>query len=168
MWQFVCATSIYILVSSFLGTSSNSFLSSLASFLIFHLSSLMFSLSLFLTSTPQPEPSASVPELVAGILKASVKSLVGGFQTCLLLPEFRRRVGRTIRYLALIFICAASGFLCILSMCCNLESLLWSTISYAWLRGLAFGLVYGFHYVYKKRFILQFPILQVECVSFYF
>ncbi|CAA7391164.1 unnamed protein product [Spirodela intermedia] len=160
IWQHITATSVYLLVSPFLGSSSTSFLASLLPFLIFHLSLLLFSFSLFLTSSPYPEPSASHTELLGGLSRSFIKSLVGGFQGPSFHAEFRRRVGRTMRSLALVVICAASGLLSAVAVCGDLEGFYCSALVYVGLRGLIFGLVYGSYYVYKKRWALQFPIVQ--------
>ncbi|XP_078448497.1 nucleoporin protein Ndc1-Nup protein [Wolffia australiana] len=160
IWQIIFATSIFLLISPLLGSPSTSLLSSLASFLIFLLSVFVFSFSLFLTSTPQSEPSASLSELGGGFLRALIKALVGGFQSPSFSPEFRRRVCRTMKSLALISVCAASGWLSVVSMCCDLERLHLSALIYFGSGGLVFGLLFGSHYVYQKRWVLQFPIVQ--------
>lgn len=162
IWQYITATSVYLLVSPFIGPSSTSFFASLLPFLIFHLSLLLFSFSLFLTSSPYPEPSASLTELGGGLFRSFIKSLVGGFQGPSFHVEFRRRVGRTMRSLALVAICTASGLLSVVAVCGDLEGLYCSALVYVGLRGLIFGLVYGSYYVYMKRWALQFPIVQVS------
>uniref|UniRef100_A0A1D1ZII5 Nucleoporin NDC1 n=1 Tax=Anthurium amnicola TaxID=1678845 RepID=A0A1D1ZII5_9ARAE len=162
IWQSITATSIYLLVSPLLGSPMLSFpsLSSSLSFLAFHLALLLFSLSLFLTSAPHPEPSASLPELAAGLLRLLLKSAVGGFQGPSFEPDLRRRAGRTMRCLALVVLCGVSGFLSVVALCGDLEALDGWGLLDAGLRGLVLGLVYGSYCVYKKRWVLQFPIIQ--------
>ncbi|MQL87737.1 hypothetical protein Taro_020288 [Colocasia esculenta] len=162
IWQSIASTTVYLLAAPLLGPSSASprLLSSLLSFLAFHLALLLFSFSLFLSSSPQPEASASPPELAAGVLKSLLKSAVGGFQGPAFDPYFRRRAGRVARSVALVLICSASGSLAVVALCADFGVLDGRELVDLGLRGLVFGAVYGCYYIYKKRWVLQFPIIQ--------
>lgn len=48
------------------------------------------------------------------------------------------------------------------AVCGNAEVVDGASLVGVGLRGLVFGLVYGLHYVYRRRWILKFPIIQAS------
>ncbi|KAI3712455.1 hypothetical protein L1987_71012 [Smallanthus sonchifolius] len=135
---FVCKTLISPLIPSITITAA------IFAFISFQLSLLLFSTSLFLVSSPQAVPGVSPVELLFGLLKLI---FVYGGQP--LPPDFRRRVRVTL--CSSMFV-ASSGVSAFVSVVCL--SGFWS------IRGLVAGLIYGSHYVFTRRWLLDFPILQ--------
>lgn len=58
-------------------------------------------------------------------------------------------------------LCGLSGFLSVVSVCGRSELYDGATLFGLGLRGIVFGIVYGVDYVYRKRWVLVFPIIQV-------
>ncbi|EHA8590345.1 hypothetical protein COCNU_scaffold017295G000010 [Cocos nucifera] len=159
IWQSIASAAVYLSTSLLLLLRGPSPLAIL-SFLVFHLSLLLLSLSLFLLSSPHPDPSASLPDLAAVLLRVSLRSLVGGFSHSSSSPDARRRARRALASALFLVICAVSGFLSVVAACGESELLYGLRLVGLGLRGSVFGLVYGLHYVFRKRWILQFPIIQ--------
>ncbi|XP_010909755.1 uncharacterized protein [Elaeis guineensis] len=158
IWQSIASTALYLSTSLLLLRRPSPL--AILSFLAFHLSLLLLSLSLFLLSSPHPDPSASLPELAAFLLRVSLRSLVGGFSHSSSSPDAHRRARRALASALFLVICAVSGFLSVAAACGESELLYGSRLVGLGLRGSVFGLVYGLHYVFRKRWILQFPIIQ--------
>ncbi|XP_077247010.1 nucleoporin protein Ndc1-Nup protein [Tasmannia lanceolata] len=168
IWQSITSTIIFLLyktliLSLLLKTPSLSLLFSLFTFLSFHLSLLLFSLSLFITTSPQDDPPASISELSAGFLNFILKSIVlgtAGGSPELSAPAFRRRARTSVGFFIFAIVCGLSGFLSMVSVCGTSELFDGMRLISLGFRGFVFGLAYGIYYVYKKRWVLGFPIIQ--------
>ncbi|KAK7245632.1 hypothetical protein RIF29_40480 [Crotalaria pallida] len=176
IWQSIPSTLIYILFSIFTphfhfhqpqtpttpsssSSSSSSLwplLLTLFSFLTFHLSNLIFSSSLSHLSSPFPHLPASPLLLSTRFLRFLF--VPGGPPPS---PDFRSRAKLSLTFF--IFV-AASAFSAALSLC-GLRGFdadhdgFW-VIGRVGLRGFFVGSLFGLHYVFKRRWILQFPIIQ--------
>ncbi|CAD5197021.1 unnamed protein product [Musa acuminata subsp. malaccensis] len=164
IWQSITSAVIHLSSSLLLHRlgrgSSSSVAATLFAFLAFHLSLLLLSLAIFLLSTPHPDPSASLPDLAAATLRASLKSLVGGFSRPSFTADFAHRARRSLASGVFLLVCGVAGFLSVVAVCGNAEVVDGASLVGVGLRGLVFGLVYGLHYVYRRRWILKFPIIQ--------
>lgn len=134
----------------------------LLSFLAFHLSLLLLSLALFIVVSPHPDPSASLPELAAASFRYLFKALVGGFSRPSFTAHFSQRARRSLVSVLFLLICSAAGPLTLLGTCGLPQVLDLSSLVDIGLRGVVFGLVYCLHYNYRKRWVLNFPIIQVS------
>ncbi|KAJ8618458.1 hypothetical protein MRB53_014644 [Persea americana] len=166
IWQSISSTSLFFLhktliLSLFFSSSkTSSFLLSIFSFVSFHLSLLLLSLSLFLLSSPQLDPAASAPDLARGLLRLLLKSVVARSSADLSTDDFRRRAAKSLRFLTFVILSGISGFLSVVSVCDG-DGLL----DAAWffglgLRGIVLGILFGVDYVCRKRWVLVFPIIQ--------
>ncbi|RWW75984.1 hypothetical protein BHE74_00015962 [Ensete ventricosum] len=165
IWQSIASAVIHLsssLLLHRLGRGSSSAAAILFSFLAFHLSLLLLSLALFLLSTPHPDLSASLPDLAAATLRASLKSIVGGFSRPSFTADFAHRARRSFASGVFLLVCGVAGFLSVVAVCGNSEVVDGASLVGLGLRGLVFGLVYGLHYVYRRRWILKFPIIQAS------
>ncbi|XP_042373418.1 uncharacterized protein LOC121967330 [Zingiber officinale] len=132
----------------------------LLSFLAFHLSLLLLSLALFIVVSPHPDPSASLPELAAASFRYLLKALVGGFSRPSFTAHFSLRARRSLVSVLFLLICSAAGSLILLGICGLPQVLDLASLVDIGLRGVVFGLVYCLHYIYRKRWVLNFPIIQ--------
>ncbi|KAF8398792.1 hypothetical protein HHK36_014650 [Tetracentron sinense] len=165
IWQSIHSTSIFLFcktffLSPFTSNPLSPSLLSLLAFLSFHLSLLLFSTSLSIISSPQPDRPASLLELALGLVRFLLNSVTGCGSSEIWTPSFRRRVKTSLGFLLFIIASAVSGFLSVFSICWNLELFDGMRLIGLGLRGFSFGLVYGVHYVYKRRWVLGFPIIQ--------
>ncbi|XP_065861715.1 uncharacterized protein [Euphorbia lathyris] len=152
IWQSITSTFIFIFfrISVFIiPRLPSSFLLSLFSFLIFHLSQLFFSASLYLLSSPQPFSPASPLQLAFAFVRFI---FVSGDSFSSL--DFRRRAFLSFKFLFFGLATAISGFLSLICVC-GIGS---GTCD--GFRGFIFGLLYASFYIYKQRWILEFPIIQ--------
>ncbi|KAI7993261.1 hypothetical protein LOK49_LG11G01742 [Camellia lanceoleosa] len=167
IWQSVQSTLVYFLSKSLLLSpfTLNPFtpsLSSFFSFLSFHFSLLLFSLSISAVASPQPHTAATPLELSLGLLRLL---FVSGAQP--LSPDFRRRARVSLVFVLFVTACALSGLLAVICVCwkCFEDSFdggsrarrLLGTLGF---RGFAIGFFYGVCYLYKRRWVLEFPIIQ--------
>ncbi|XP_020080306.1 uncharacterized protein LOC109703964 [Ananas comosus] len=147
IWESIASTALYLLSSLFL--SRRPFPLSLLSFLSFHLSLLLLSLSFFILASPRPEPSASLAELAKAPFFAPLRG------------ELRRRVRRALDVALFASLCCVSGFLAAAAACGDADELVDARrLLGLGLRGSVFGLVFGIQYLYRKRWVLRFPIIQ--------
>ncbi|KAL0907816.1 hypothetical protein M5K25_022255 [Dendrobium thyrsiflorum] len=160
IWQEVASTVVYLLLSIFFPFHGRSSAAGVLSFLAFGLSLLLLSLSLFLLSSPCPEPSASIPDLAAGLLRACLRMVIGGTTNGDYSADFRHRVYRTLSKCFFLLICVLSGFLSTAALCGRAEPGGGMKLVGLGINGAMFGLVYGVHYLYHKRWILTFPVIQ--------
>lgn len=174
IWQSIPSTAVFLFFRAFFSTvysaethsSSFPLLPSLivfVAFLAFHLSQLLFSASLSVVSSPQPHPSATLLELALKLIRVLV--FPGGSEPYGS-PEFRRRARVSLCYVLFSVAAALSGLVAIASVC-------WVSptgehgngvrlVGRVGFRGFVAGLIYGAHYVYKHRWVLEFPIIQVS------
>ncbi|KAJ9552942.1 hypothetical protein OSB04_016987 [Centaurea solstitialis] len=154
IWQSFHSTLLYFItktlfLSPFSPSSSFTLLSAISSFLFFHLSLLLFSTSLYLVSSPQFVRGVSPFELLIGLLKLV---FVYGGQP---LPfDFRRRAKVTLGFLLFLGSSGVSGFVAVV---CVSGGRVFGGIG---VRGLVVGLIYGSHYLFSRRWVLEFPIIQ--------
>lgn len=175
IWQSIPSTFVFFLfkifvsaISSVSGSNSSSgsrnpsgpFASLLAgflTFLTFHLSQLLFSSSLSLLASPQLERPAAPLELAFGLVRFLVLAGGGTASSASASKDFRRRATVSLYLVLFVLATAVSGSLAAVSICWGKSDGLRS----AWLTGLSMGLIYGSFYVYKKSWVLTFPIIQV-------
>ncbi|XP_020676548.1 uncharacterized protein LOC110095371 isoform X2 [Dendrobium catenatum] len=150
IWQEVASTVVYLLLSIFFPFPGRIPAASVLSFLAFSLSLHLLSLSLFLLSSPCPEPSASIADLVAGLLRACLRAVIGGTTNGDYSADFRHRVYRTLSKCFFLFICVLSGFLSTAALCGRAEPGGGMKLVGLGINGAMFGLVYGVHYLYHK------------------
>ncbi|XP_043695495.1 uncharacterized protein LOC122646085 [Telopea speciosissima] len=166
IWQSVHSTILFLFCKIFLlSPFSNNPLSpsifTFLSFLTFHLSLVLFSTSLLLVSSSQPDRPASIYELILFLLRFLLNSVLGGGGSPeLSAPSFRSRVRTSLGFLLFVIISAASGFVSVASVCRNSEAISGLPLIGIGLRGSVFGLLYGVYYIYKQRWVLGFPIIQ--------
>ncbi|KAL6962764.1 hypothetical protein U1Q18_037721, partial [Sarracenia purpurea var. burkii] len=85
-------------------------------------------------------------------------------------PDFRRRAKLSLSFLLFVAASALSGFLSLLCLCWNCfdesfaggprPSYYWRLLGALGFRGLAVGFFYGLCYLYQRRWVLEFPIIQ--------
>ncbi|KAK6921328.1 Nucleoporin protein Ndc1-Nup [Dillenia turbinata] len=154
IWQSIPSTAIFILYRTFSLNLKPSLLSFLT-FFVFHLSLLLFSSLVSSVSSPQPFRPASLPELALGLLRFT---FISGGATCI---EFRRRAKTCLSLILFVICCTVFGSVLVVSVC-------WGANVFDGLaqmmglgsRGGVVGLVYGLHYVLRRRWVLDFPIIQ--------
>lgn len=159
LWQSVHSTAIFIIckavfLSPFLTLH---FGHSLLGFLTFHLTLLIFSASLSIICSPQPERPASAFQLALQLVRFI---FISGATTASQ-QTFRRRARVSMYVFCFVTVSALSGFVSVVSLGATAELRGLQLIGLGF-RGFALGLVYGFHYVYKRRWALEFPIIQVN------
>lgn len=157
IWQSIPSTAIFVLTKT-LFLSSSSLSTALLSFLAFHLSHLLFSSSLSFISFPFAQIPAGPLELAAALLRALI------FSAEPVSPELRRRARVSLGFVLFAAASAAAGFVAALSVCWT-GSLRDSDDGLAGrlgFRGFVMGSVYGLDYLYKRRWVLEFPIIQVS------
>lgn len=171
IWQSIPSTVIFLffktLISTIYSAKTHSFSSpffpSLIAFLtffIFHLSQLLFSASLSVVSSPQPHRPASPLQLALGLIRVLV---VSGGSDASGSPDFRRQAKVSLGFVLFVVAAALSGLVATASVC-------WLSpigngsqfIGRVAFKGFIVGLLYGMHYVYKRRWVLEFPIIQVS------
>lgn len=161
IWQWIQSTSVYaifkiIIISLF---TTNSFTPSLVgclSFLTFHLSLLLFSVAVFTVTSAKPNRASSPLELSFGLVRWLV---ISGKSS----PDFRQRAKVSLTFVLFVAASALSGLVSVVSVCqVNWDAFdgVAGLIKRVGLRGFAFGLLYGLYYVFKKRWVLEFPIIQ--------
>ncbi|KAI3922792.1 hypothetical protein MKW98_006923 [Papaver atlanticum] len=165
IWQSISSTIIFFLCKICLLSffSPNPFslsLYSIIAFVIFQISLLCFSSSLYYLSSPQPKQPASFPELALSLGRFLLNSVVGGGSSDLFTPNVRNRVNTTLGFMIFVLFSGLWGSLSVVSLCRNSYSFDEQRLVGLGFRGFLFGLIYGLHYVYNKRWVLVFPIIQ--------
>ncbi|KAH7550657.1 hypothetical protein ACOSQ2_024172 [Xanthoceras sorbifolium] len=163
IWQSISSTIIFLILKLFIvsplsptsstttTTKTHSILTGLFTFSIFQISHLGFSLSLSTASSPQLARAASPFQLAAGGLFSHWT------------VEFRRRARLSLSLVALVAAAAVSGFLGAVSVCWVNGGSGFGGVERIWrvgFRGFICGLLYGSFFVYKQRWVLEFPIIQ--------
>lgn len=179
IWQSIPSSAIFLLFKTFISTitsstststssssrSRNPLLSyapsliTLLTFFTFHLSQLLFSASLSLLSSAHPHRPAYPFELILGLVRFL---LVSDSSSAPVPVDFRLRAKVSLSFVLFVAACAVSGMLGMVSMCWVKSS----SFAVEWvIRGFGVGLLYGLVYIYKRRWVLEFPIIQVTfCV----
>ncbi|OIT33063.1 PREDICTED: uncharacterized protein LOC109206485 [Nicotiana attenuata] len=168
IWQALQSTAVFflsktLLLSLFTPTPFKPSFLSLFAFIVFHFSLLFFSTSLFIISSPRPHRAASPLELLLGSVKLILVPISSSQP--LLSSDFRLRARVSLSYVLFVAVSAVSASLSMISLC-------WSCGAFDQVKtrrlvigklgfwGLQLGMFYAVHYVYKKRWVLQFPIIQ--------
>jgi nucleoporin NDC1 len=165
IWESIHSTAVFflsktLLLSPFTPTPFRPSFLTLLAFVAFHLSLLLFSTVVSIVATPQSHRPASPLELVVATVKFVF--VPGGPPFSL---DFRRKARITLCFVLFVTASALSGFVSVVSVCWScysspdlqVMSLLFGTFGF---RAFVAGLFYGVHYVYRRRWILQFPIIQ--------
>ncbi|WMV21061.1 hypothetical protein MTR67_014446 [Solanum verrucosum] len=168
IWQALQSTAIFflsktLLLSLFTRTPFKPSFLSIFAFIVFHFSLLIFSTSLFIISSPRPQRAASPFELLLGTARLILVPISNSQP--LLSPDFRLRARASISFVLFVAVSAVSASLSVITLClsCNAFDQLKQrrlVIGKLGFWGLQIGLLYGVHYVYNKRWVLQFPIIQ--------
>ncbi|KAK9278135.1 hypothetical protein L1049_027694 [Liquidambar formosana] len=162
IWQWIHSTAIFIIFKTIFllpFITANPFTPSLVgclAFLAFHLTLLLFSASVFIVASPQPDRAASPLEIALGLVRLVLTSSEST-------PDFRHRAKISLSFVLLVTSCALSGFVSVVSLCwANSDAFdgVLGLIGRVGLKGFACGLLYGLYYVFKKRWVLEFPIIQ--------
>ncbi|XP_009601642.1 uncharacterized protein [Nicotiana tomentosiformis] len=168
IWQALQSTSVFflsktLLLSLFTPSPFKPSFLSLFAFIVFHFSLLIFSTSLFIISSPRPHRAVSPLELLLGSVKLILVPISSSQP--LLSSDFRLRTRVSLSYVLFVAVSAVSASLSVISLC-------WSCGAFDQVKtrqlvigklgfwGLQLGMFYAVHYVYKKRWVLQFPIIQ--------
>uniref|UniRef100_A0A7N0UE67 Nucleoporin protein Ndc1-Nup n=1 Tax=Kalanchoe fedtschenkoi TaxID=63787 RepID=A0A7N0UE67_KALFE len=154
IWQFLNSSAVFIIFRALLlpllaSSSPSPTLHGLLAFLPFNLATLLFSLSLIAVSTPHYQPPASPLELLIGLFRLLILS---GDSS----PEFRSRAKVSLGFLLVVTASAISGSLAVASICW-VDS---DGVLVLGFRGFSIGFLYGLYFVYTRRWVLQFPIIQ--------
>ncbi|VFQ62013.1 unnamed protein product [Cuscuta campestris] len=167
IWQALQSTAFIflksILFSPFTTNPLKPSFIGLFAFIAFHLSLLLFASAVFVLSTPHPLRAASPLELLLGLVR--IVFVPKSSSQPLLSPDFQRRARVSLCFVLFLGVCGLSAVVSITSVCLSTDafSQFWSRRMIIWnigFRGLGVGLFYGIHYVLKKRWILQFPIVH--------
>ncbi|GER56718.1 1-aminocyclopropane-1-carboxylate synthase 1 [Striga asiatica] len=166
IWQFLQSTLLLFLAKTLflLPFTQNPFTPvflSLASFVSFHLALLLLSVSLFFVSSPHPLPFASPFEVSVSFVRLIF--VAGGDRSLL-----RRRVRVSLSFVLFVSLCAVAGALSAICVCWGCDAYYdggsrlkeVGVLGILGFRGFVLGLFYGVHYVYKRRWVLMFPIIQ--------
>lgn len=169
IWQALQSTAVFflsktLLLSLFTRTPFKPSFLSIFTFIVFHFSLLIFSTSLFIISSPRPQRAASPLNLLLGTARLILVPISNSQP--LLSPDFRLRARASISFVLFVAVAAVSASLSVITLClsCNAFDQLKQrrlVIGKLGFWGLQIGLIYGVHYVYNKRWVLQFPIIQV-------
>ena len=119
---------------------------------------LLFSISVQILSTPQYRRPASVPELALGIIRL----LFSGSAS--LDSDFVGRVRSSLCIALFVIVSAASSFVAVISIAgSSYSGSLGGLINDLGFKALATGMIYGVYFVFSRRWVLVFPIVQVPC-----
>ncbi|KAJ7548109.1 hypothetical protein O6H91_08G117700 [Diphasiastrum complanatum] len=133
-------------------------------YILFLTAQLLFIVGETLVLQPESKDSASVGELVVGISTLAWRAALGGtsqgdlaFRIADLVQKMEALRDRVL----FIILCIASGCLSLLSLGSPMYSYLGSLgMLDMSLRGAILGLFYGLWYIYQKRYVITFPIIQ--------
>ncbi|KAL6206898.1 hypothetical protein ACLB2K_024144 [Fragaria x ananassa] len=162
IWQSIPSTLIFLLFKTLSPSSSSKPLFPFApwffaviTFLSFHLSQLLFSAALSLVSSAHPHPLVSPLNLALELVRFLFVPAASGSPP----PGSRARVRVAARFAAFLAAVAGSGFLAAVSVCGEVGGGV-KGIGRVGFRGFVMGLLYGLYYVYTRKWVLEFPIIQ--------
>jgi len=124
-------------------------------FLVFQICLAMLLVAHCIVTSPEEKAAASVWEMTGGLMGA-VLGGGGGRRRGVL----RRRAQTSGDWFLFVLISTLGGFLALFSVTGGLMQMDVLAPFHMALRGAALGFIYGLHYVYKKRWVLSFPIIQ--------
>lgn len=166
IWQSIPSTLLFVSFKTLFAASlpkatkptspSSSVVGFLISAILFELSQLVFSASLSSLSSPSLNRPASPLELGLVLVR-----LIIGSQPPAPPPEARRRAELSLGITSFVVACAVSGSVSVVAVCWALGGGGFS-VRVMGFRGFAVGLFYSVFYVYKQRWLLKFPIIQVS------
>ncbi|CAI9113314.1 OLC1v1013891C1 [Oldenlandia corymbosa var. corymbosa] len=165
IWQSILSTFLLFFTKSLLllpfSCKSPSIFLSFLAFLSFHASLIFFSTFLFLVSSPQPHKPASPLDLLLRLARlVFLPTTSSNFSA-----EEWRSMTLSLTFSLFVAASALSASVSLSSMCwtCGVfgQTRPWSVLGETLgFRGFLVGLFYGVLYVYKQRWVLQFPIIQ--------
>lgn len=124
-------------------------------FLLFQISLAMVLVAHCFVTSPEEKAAASVWEMTGGLIGAVLGGGGRGRRGAL-----RRKVQTAGDWLLFVLISMLGGFLAVFSVTGGLMQMDVFAPFHMALRGAALGFIYGVHYVFKKRWVLSFPIIQ--------
>uniref|UniRef100_A0A0C9RSU8 TSA: Wollemia nobilis Ref_Wollemi_Transcript_14496_1988 transcribed RNA sequence n=1 Tax=Wollemia nobilis TaxID=56998 RepID=A0A0C9RSU8_9CONI len=122
-------------------------------FLVFQFCVAILLVAHYIVTSPEEKSAASALELAAGAMGAA---LGGGWWT----GPLRQRAQTTADWALFVFTSMFGGFLAVFSMTAGFMRVEGTSSFDMALRGAALGFVYGVHYIYRKRWVVNFPIIQ--------
>ncbi|XP_050369511.1 uncharacterized protein LOC126787666 [Argentina anserina] len=168
IWQSIPSTLIFLLFKTLSPSSSSAsskplfpfapWFFALITFLSFLLSQLLFSAALSLVSSTHPHPLVSPLKLSLDLLRflllPAASNLSGSD------PGSRVRARVTARFVAFVAAAAAaSGVLAAVAVSGEVGGGVWG-VGRVGFRGFVMGFLYGLYYVYTRKWVLEFPIIQ--------
>eukprot|EP01018_Ginkgo_biloba_P008262 Gb_11009 [translate_table: standard] len=174
LWQHVVGTVLWIvwdfsttLITSSLGwmTFAKGMLPSLWGFfrfLLFQIALLMMFFGHSIVTSAEEKPAASVLEMMLGVARFLITAAIGGGGSVRrgATGSLRRRAQTAGDWILFVFISTFAGFLSLFSVTGGLVYTEWVNPLNMGLRGSALGFVYGVYHIYKRRWVLSFPIIQ--------
>ncbi|XP_027338730.1 uncharacterized protein LOC113852614 [Abrus precatorius] len=150
IWQSIPSSLIFLFFSSLLPHSS------LCYFLLFLPFHLLFSATLSLVSSPHPLRPLSPLHLATRLLRFLFIPATAPHPA-----DFRARLRLSLAFFLFVAASAASGFAAAVSLAgvAPIRDGFWA-IGRVGFRGFLIGSLFGFHYVFKRRWVLDFPIIQ--------
>ncbi|CAN0899734.1 hypothetical protein LINGRAHAP2_LOCUS20448 [Linum grandiflorum] len=167
IWQSISSTAMFLFFKTLLlstlpsspssssAFSAQSLFVSILSFLAFHLSQLLISISISSVSSPQPVSPASLLQVVNALLRLLFVSGDSFSST-----DLRRRAKVSLNLAAFVVASVLSGVLSSLSLFGRVGSGELPAIARVGFRGLLVGMLYAFTFIYSRRWVLHFPIIQ--------
>ncbi|XP_020527769.1 uncharacterized protein LOC18441940 isoform X2 [Amborella trichopoda] len=164
LWQLTFSTIIWTICKTlvlfpFTSCHPSPSLYGLLSYITFELSLFLFFLALKIITSPVDVPAASAAEISVNMAKTLIQVLITGYPPSSTL-ELRRRAQGSADRLLVALICAISGCVAMISVCGGSAFADAPNLVNLGLRGSIAGIVYGVHFIYMRRWVLSFPVIQ--------